>query len=187
MGLLCWERSRRGSLLLRPGQKEGWRCLDVVSYRNLALALWLLFSHCLDFGISDCGFCTPIVRSNCPLKSIQSAKFYENGFSPALPFMITLWPHDIRLCCINFNTNNCWLRTEKKTSKCKEKSNSCNPQEIRISCWVEGMFCKYFTCPLKYLRHISYSFCLRLSVYARLVSVLWLVFAAPPIKVTTGQ
>ena len=46
---------------------------------------------------------------------------------------------------------------QKKTSKCKEKSNSCNPQEIRISCWVEGMFCKYFTCPLKYLRHISYS------------------------------
>ena len=113
MGLLCWERSRRGSLLLRPGQKEGWGCFGGVFYRNLALALWLLFSHRLDFGISDCGFCTPIVRSNCPLKSIESAKFYENGFSPALPFMITLWPHDIRLCCIDFNTNNCWLRTEK--------------------------------------------------------------------------
>ena len=118
MGLLCWERSRRGSLLLRPGQKEGWRCWGVVSYRNLALAMWLLFSQRLDFGISDCGFCTPIVRSNCPLKSIESAKFYENGFSPALPFMITLWPHDIRLCCIN--SNNCWLLT-KETIKVQRK------------------------------------------------------------------
>ena len=26
------------------------------------------------------------------MKSIESADFYENGVSPALPFMITLWP-----------------------------------------------------------------------------------------------
>ena len=102
----------------------------MVPDRNLALVMCLLFSQRLDFGISDCGFYTPIVRSNCPLKSIESAEFYENGFSPALPFMITLWPHDIRLCCINFNTDNCWLLT-KTTSNCKEKSPNCNLQEIR--------------------------------------------------------
>ena len=88
----------------------------MVPDRNLALVMCLLFSQRLDFGISDCGFYTPIVRSNCPLKSIESAKFYENGFSPALPFTITLWPHDIRLCCINFNTDNCWLLTKKHQS-----------------------------------------------------------------------
>lgn len=87
----------------------------------------------MDFGISDCGFCTPIVRSNCPLKSIESAKFYENGFSPALPFMITLWPHDIRLCCIDFNTNNCWLRTEKNIKvqrKVKQLQSSRNQNQL---------------------------------------------------------
>ena len=50
------------------------------------------FFHHWAIGISDCGFYTPIVLPNCPMKSIESADFYENGVSPALPFMITLWP-----------------------------------------------------------------------------------------------
>ena len=43
-------------------------------------------------SISDCGSYAPIVLPNCSMKSIESADFYENGVSPALPFMITLWP-----------------------------------------------------------------------------------------------
>ena len=130
----------------------------MVSYRNLTLAMCLLFSHCLDFGISDCGFYTPIVRSNCPLKSIESAKFYENGFSPALPFMITLWPHDIRLCCINFNTDNCWLLTKetiKVQRKVQQLQSSRNPNQLLGGRHV----LQIFDLPLKeqYLRHISYS------------------------------
>ena len=62
------------------------------SYRNLALALCLLLFLHWAKGISDCGFYTPIVLPNCSMKSIESADFYENGVSPALPFMITLWP-----------------------------------------------------------------------------------------------
>ena len=82
-------------------------------------------------GISDCGFDTPIVLLNCSMKSIESADFYENGVSPALPFMIGLWPAGNEgLCCQNCSSNNCWLLT-KTTSKCKEKSQNCNLQEIR--------------------------------------------------------
>ena len=133
-------------------------------------------------------FCTPIVRSNCPLKSIESAKFYENGFSPALPFMITLWPHDKRLCCIDFNTNNCWLRTEKNIQvqrKVKQLQSLIEKSESGVG-W-NACFANILLALKSICGNFPTVLCLRLSVYARLVSVLWLVFAAPPIKVTTGQ
>ena len=107
-----------GVKVLKCGLTETWPLLYASFIQHLAI------------GISDCGFYTPIVLSNCSMKSIESADFYENGVSPAQPFMITLWPRDEGLCCQNCSSNNCWLLT-KTTSNCKEKSQNCNPQEIR--------------------------------------------------------
>ena len=158
------------------------------SYRNLALALCLLLFQHWAKGISDCGFYTPIVLPNCSMKSIESADFYENGVSPAQPFMITLWPRDEGLCCQNCSSNNCWLLT-KTTSNCKEKSQNCNLQEIRNYRLAGSQDKNSHNC-------FTSTFHLHCSIFPSVLCLhfkclceagLCSLFAAPPIKVTTGQ
>ena len=79
--MLGWEEA--GVPTTHPWTGGGVKVLKCALTETWPLLYPAFFNH-WAIGISDCGFYTPIVLSNCSMKSIESADFYENGVSALL-------------------------------------------------------------------------------------------------------
>ena len=119
------------------------------------------------------------------MKSIESADFYENGVS----FMIALWPRAMKDSAVKSAAQTiagCRQKPHQTAKKSREIA-IFKKSEITVRQEAETKTAATVSTFQEQCRIFQTFLSLHSTVYARLVSVLWLLFAAPPIKVTTGQ